>query len=73
MGRWVGAVGPASPSCSAEAGSRATGEGAHLFFSAVWTTRVLTLLLLEGISKGHQVPLGWRIIYSYVISYGIFS
>lgn len=45
------------------------GEGAHLFLSAVWTTTVLTLPLLEGISKGHLVPLGRRVIYSFVISY----
>lgn len=38
------------------------GEGTYLFPSAVWTTTVLTLLLLEGISESHLVPLGWRII-----------
>lgn len=67
-GHWVGAPSPTSPCYLAEMGSCAMGEGAHLFLSAVWTTTVLTLLLLEGISKGHLVPLGWRVIYSFVIA-----
>lgn len=49
------------------------GKEAHPFPSALWTTTVLTQLLLEGISKGHLVPLGCRIIYGYIISYRIFS
>lgn len=60
----MGALSPASTSYLAE-----MGEEAHVFLSAVWTTTVLTLLLLEGISKGHLVPLGWRVIYKYFISY----
>lgn len=72
-GPWMGALSPTSPS-SAGMESHATGEkglipsplpcGPPLF---------LTLLLLEGISKGHLVPLGCRIIYGYIISYRIFS